>query len=671
MPLFPRRENPLEARDHLVDSNLLEPESPDDTPVDRAVKLVYKFKRESERSAVRKKAEDYWEQADRLIDGDHWKGLSREDWQAKLTINKIYGVHEKSISLMVEGIPELEIAARDAASVELSEILDNYFRYEWDTNNWALTIAMVLDKAVAHRIGWVKVYWDAHGDAGRGRVKLEPVSNYDLFIHDGAVIRDGKVMSKYMVHKFDMSRNEILSKYNVDVEGRESIGYGSRRGNPDANFSLQYQNELGMGETTHIGSMGYFNESRRSPNVAPRKDTYEVLECWYMDDSRVETAEYDPRGLRVPSLLYPHGRIVTVGNQRLLYDGPNPFRFTPFVPFATKLDMERMFGPSVINQIASPQDELNKRRSQIADHATLCSNPVGLVTAASGLDPDVVRTQPGAVHMSYDLDGFKWIDPPSLAPEVINGAALADDDIDDISGMHEIHRGEEPNNLRSGTAVQKVREEGRTRPNLWGMFADGGFRTVTHHVISLFLDFVPDSRQFQFLNSRSMEMEYGLFNPQEMVIPNRRNIIAELQQQIMQLEADLRSFPPQDPRFVEFFQGTQAAIANLQQEIFVVESLPASELVSYDVRVSTGTRALTQAGKAALATQYYELGTVTGYTMMQSARFPNYHKAWQLKQEENRRAAEAAEQAAQNEHNRQIELIQAQAQVRASASSNS
>ena len=658
MSLFPRDTDNLDYRGSLVDQNIIEPMDPDDTPVQESVKFVERFKRESEQSDIRQAAVTLWEQADNMIEGKHWSGANtskrRNNWKAKLTINRIFGVQEKAVSLLVEMLPEMEILPRDPASVVPAEMMDNFFRHEWDRRSWGTTLAMIADKANAQRTAFIKTYWDAHGDGGRGTVRLEPMSNYRLFFHSGTLIRDGKVRTKGVVHSFDMTRNEVISKYGVDPEGSINQMQGRREPINGASpaLNLMTKNEMGVGETTYIGGSTPFNDAQDSPNVQKQKDTYEVLECWYMDDARVETPEFDGSTRPITPLLYPHGRVITTCNRRLLFDGPNPLRFFPFVALSTKMDLDRIFGPSMINQITEPQQDLNKRRSQFADHAALTANPMGLASGGSGLDADKMKANPGEIHMTFDMDGFKWIAPPELGREVSESVAMDIQDIEHISGMEELLQGQEPNRIESGIGIEKVQNAARTRSNLRSMFFDAGLRACAENVISMFLDFVKQPRQFRFLNIRALEQQFGMFDPQTMVLPHRQSRKAELEQQVFQIQSDMMMSEPAP----DLIASANARIQSLREEIEAVDRLPASDLVSFDIRIMSGTRSLTQSAKTALTFQAFESQAISRYTLLKELKYPDYQNAYLLKMQEEQQAAESQAQAEQMAFEREVEL---------------
>ena len=69
-----------------------------------------------------------------------------------------------------------------------------YVSHEWERNNWLSVFGIALKQMVSHSTSFLKIFWDIHGDGGRGTVKVEAVSNYDLFNDEGAMIRDGKLV---------------------------------------------------------------------------------------------------------------------------------------------------------------------------------------------------------------------------------------------------------------------------------------------------------------------------------------------------------------------------------------------------------------------------------------------------------------------------------------------
>ncbi len=221
----------------LVSQGRLQARNPDNTPPAERAALVKKFLRESENSECRQEALRYWEEADRLTKGYHWSDMvtGSADYQLDFhfVANLIYSIKEKLVSLLVEGIPELEFLERQPNQTDFAVQMDNFFRHEWERHNWMAALVIALDEAIKHRTGWLKVFWDVRADGGRGAVRVEPVSNYDLFLHEGAMIRDGQLQSKYIIHRMDKTRNEIVAQWKVDPTGEFQRHLGMETGRQD------------------------------------------------------------------------------------------------------------------------------------------------------------------------------------------------------------------------------------------------------------------------------------------------------------------------------------------------------------------------------------------------------------------------------------------------------
>ena len=639
-------------------------EQPDDTPdsEDERVELVMRFKKESEESDIRKRALRWWKEADRMVSGEHWPDDGDAlEYQTLHVINKIYPKREKLASLLVERVGETEVLPRNSHDQMIAENVDNFFKYEFERNNWAFTLASACKKAIDHSVSWLKVFWDVHGDGGKGAVKLESVSNYDLFLHDGAMIKEGALHTKVAIHVFEKTRVEIMSIYGVDVEGEfdqmmSSGGGDLNQGIPNTGGmpQLARQNELGIGQTRPIGAGQSFKITKDSPNRQPRKKTYEVLECWYMDDTRVEGPEYDAIGAGgVPPLEYPHGRVITVANGVVLFDEPNPLGFFPFVPLAVTADPECIYVPSAINQAAGPQQQLNKSRSQITDHADLCANPIKVVSKYSQIQQDTATNAPGSVFMSYDDRtsdmGVRWLVPPPLGTEVFNSAGMSEQDIDEITGVHEVNSGQAPQNARSGVAIERLQMEGMSRTNMGSMFFDQGIKTLVRNVITCYLDYVTDDRQFRFTDPTTMEVQFGTFEPELMVLPKKTSAIQAVEQQIEQFQMQL-TYAVQNnlPEAAELEPYIMMEIEKLQSEIQSIQELPTHELISFDIRVSTGTRSLTRSALASLAIELFQVGAITNFGLLKMLDFPGWQGLLRMQQEEQAMGAES-EQAAQDE----------------------
>lgn len=671
----------LDTRQYLASLGDTERDNPDDTPLDEAVQLIKRFKRDSEESSLRTKAMRWWRKCDRFVEGDQWplEDNRTEPWQARLTINKLHKIREKWLSLLMKNIPKVEFLPRDPAHVFAADALDGYFEHEWDRNKWTTVVGVAMKQAITHGIGWIKVTWDAHGDGGRGNVMLQAVSNYDLFLDEHATIRNGKLFCKYAIHQFDLTRNKILSIYEEDpggtVPSTAEVITARENGKPPMSRFERYVDGLRTGQSTHGSSgAGSVDRPEGHPDRADKKNTdnYLVNECLYFDDSRVEGPEVDDSDMPIPPLAYPNGRIMTETNGKLLYDKPNALGFNMYVPFSLSPDVERIYNPSIIYHCISPQEELNKRRSQIADHAALTGNPILVIRQTANVDQNFVP-HPGAVVVSADGlsddAGISYLQAPQMSPEVVQSSVMSEQSIEEISGHAELQRGSLPNDLESGVGVDLVQQSAETVPQMYTMFLDDNVRTLCENISSCFLDFTAAERKYRFLDTRALKTTYQSFDPNEWLLPSRNEAVMMVEQEIGVFleQLALAQMQMNAEEYAIFEQRVQQEIAIREQEMEQIWNLPASDLISFDVQIKVGTRDISKVQQQSLSLQLHEQDAITTPRMMRDLEYHDWMLAWEEKQMELQQRAEAEQAALQeqvalertideDEHEQEIEI---------------
>ena len=632
----------------LVAQGRLQAQNPDNTPAAERAALVRKFHEKSQNSKKRQEALKYWQEADRLVKGMHWtEVLQKTDYRLnyQFVINKVYSIKEKIVSLLVEGLPEIEFLERHQNHTEIAGGIDNYFRHEWERNNWYYTLVLAIDEAVKHRVGFIKCYWDVHEDGGRGSVVLEAVSNYDLFVDERAIIKDGKLIAKSIVHRMDKSRGEIISQYKVDPTGEFQASQGmSRPKSKERPFLDAVRNEA------HQQRGGSDTESR-PPNYQEMEENFILRECHYRDDSLKKMPGINDTSTQ--ALRFPNGRVITECNGHVLWDSENVAGFCMFIPVTVEPDIKEIYGPSIINQLSGMQMAVNKSYSQIFEHTERCSNPTRKISAgAMNLNQDTDLSRPGATVIVLDdsEQGFDYVEAPRLGPEVTQVFTFSMESMEDTSGVYEVSQGEATPQARSGIAIDKLQTAARTRSNLRMSFLDQSLKEIARCIASLFLDFVSEDRQFRFLDEETQVELHGVFNAAALVFPSRLERAQEIQQQIDREKQKIYVASQQlaPDQLAEFENYQLDRIAELDRMIDQVFAMPAHDLVSLDVRIQTGTRSMTRALRQSNAMILYELDVIGDATLLKHMEFPNAHKVLQEKARE-REAMAKAQEAAQAE----------------------
>lgn len=643
----------------LTEQGLMPAQNPDNTPASERVALVDKFLSDAQRSNSRQAAERYWREADRLVDGMHWSAdgaMTKYRLEFQFVANVIYSIKEKLVSMLIEGVPELEYLERSPNHIDIATQLDNFFQHEFERKNWMAALIIALDEAVKHRVGWLKVFWDPRDDGGRGAIRVEPVSNYDLFISEGAMIRDGVLEAKSVIHRMEMTRNKIIGQWKVDPSGeyQQHVNVGRRD---------QSRPFLDMVRQEAESSRGSMNSAEsRSPRYHERKDVEQVYECHYFDDSLVKTQGIDET--EDPQLQYPTGRILVTCNGHLLADVKNPSGFCSFVPFVIDPSIDSIYGPSVINQLAGMQMALNKCISQMIEHTERCSNPIMRISSLTqGLNSDSNLGKPGSKVITMEHEGgVDWIAPPSLGIEVKDLIPMMVEFMEIISGVHEVSQGQTSSEARSGIAIQHLQAAAATRTSLKSINYDQGYKTFARNIASLMIDFENKDRQYRFIDEDLMMEQHGTFNAETLVTPTRQEAIAEIYAQMDQLKMQFMNIQryrsgEEAQMLMEYYAAEYQA---LQRKVYEIQAMPAHDLVSFDVRIQTGTRGMTQAARSSQGMILHELDIITDASLLKILKVPNAWKMLKLKADENKAIAEAQAQRAQEEIALQRQTIDAE-----------
>ena len=650
----------LTPQDYLVSQGKMKAQNPDNTTPAERTALVQRFYKESQNSQARQDAEKYWREADRFVKGMHWsesEGMGGYHQEFQFVINKIYSIKEKLVSLLIENLPEVEFLERQQNETEIATAIDNFYRHEWERNNWMYTLGLVLEEAIKHRTGFVKVYWDNNADGGRGAVRLEAISNYNLFLHEDAMIRDGQLASKYIIHRMDKTKNEIVGQWKVDPSGQFQKDMGLQKPNSNKKKPMLDM----MREESSIMRGGSASTSR-PPDHKEKKESFEVLECHYQDDSLIKSAGINES--ESARLQYPSGRVLTECNGHVLYDKPNIAGFCMFVPLTTEPSIDSIYGPSILNQLSGIQMALNKGYSQVVEHTERCSNPILRITSSTiGLNQDSDLGKPGSrvIVLNDQQEGISYVQAASLGKEVMEVIVMSSDSLEDVSGVYEVSQGDTSPQARSGIAIERLQAAALTRSNLRSVYLDQGLKTLARNICSLFLDFVSQDRQFRFFDEETQQEAYGTFNAEAMILPKRRDRIMQIKQQIgmerTKVFQALRLAPPE--RAAEIEQYQMQVMQMLEQEIIQVMTMPAHDLVSFDVRIQTGSRSMTKSQKHSNAIMLFELGVFTEADLLKALEIPNARKILGHKAEEHQAQAEAQAEANQEMiaiENRRLEM---------------
>jgi hypothetical protein len=245
-----------------------------------------------------------------------------------------------------------------------------------------------------------------------GDIHVELKTPFEIYV-DPLATEDGLESARWVIEKAVRSPSYLKERYKVDIE-------------PDADAPQ------GITESRTASTGG--------------REGVNVYEYW----SRPSPEE--PRGKHV----------VWVKGQTLLNED-NPYDDLPYVMFRGIPVPGRFWPDSVVSQLISPQTELNKIISSIAENAQRIGNPAILKsrqanvewTGAIGEEILFDDTMPNSVP--------QFLQVPEIPGYVRERIERIETSMREISGQHEVTHGQVPTGVTAASAINLLQEQDDTR----------------------------------------------------------------------------------------------------------------------------------------------------------------------------------------------------------------
>jgi len=228
-----------------------------------------------------------------------------------------------------------------------------------------------------------------------------------------------------------------------------------------------------------------------------------------------ELPEYGYEKVENKYRKYPYGRWLACCEDVLLRDDPWPYEHgrSPYVRFF------RYHIPTTgdflgdIDQIKPMNKQLNKREAQVTDILSLTANPPMIVNVNSGIEVDSLTNEPGLVIPTYSdvRAAASWLQPPNIPSALFEDIAMTRQNIDDISGVHDVTRGKRPAGLTSGVAIETLQEAAQTRLRLAARNLEWSLQEATRLIISIMWQFYAEPRTIRNKTTDGIKFEQADF----------------------------------------------------------------------------------------------------------------------------------------------------------------
>lgn len=232
--------------------------------------------------------------------------------------------------------------------------------------------------------------------------------------------------------------------------------------------------------TQEIMEVQYVNSKGTDRNAVP--DGCLIIEAWVKPGN----VKFLPQGGLVTIV---DDVIVQASLEGIPYKhGEYPFSHIVSVPSGS------FYGTSSVDDLVSLQREFNRNRSQQMEAQNLTSKP-GFFYYQGSIDPNKYTTAPGQlIGMKPGSQPPTPIPLPQLPTYVTQKPEEILRDMEDISGQHQVSKGNTPSGVTAATAIQFLQEQDNSYMATTFQSVEETFKKIASQTIQLFIQYVDSNR---------------------------------------------------------------------------------------------------------------------------------------------------------------------------------
>lgn len=508
-------------------------------PLDeRKVSWIYSMRDRAYKASAYKF--DRWDKNVKLYRGEHWDESDMPDYKAKITDNRIFANIESALPIIVDNRPKSQIEAKARSDVAAAEWLQKIYDQRWEELNLDLTVAMTVQETLVAGETYWKIFWNPALKDGDGDVDVVAVDprrvwpdpdcrdpllrdcRYVVYEAYESLI-DLKLRYPDKANKLEERYNNILDSFDstkpsvgemITTKGDEAHDSGDT---PDGTTYTSIKRMYTGSEKLRVTEIWVDDKTVETiyPEYIIVADTLESMPLTEVNKQTLieqgmeedkdfivvtgkELPDYGYPEEKVVRRKYPNGRILACCDDILLYDKPFGYEHgrCPYVRFFRyRVPFTNDFLGEA-DQIKPLNYELNKRKAQTVDIMNLTANPPMVVNVSSGVNTDKITNEPGLiipVHMDTRA-AIQWLQPPNIPAALFEQIAMVAHDIDEVSGIHDVTKGQRPVGVTSGVAIDTLQEAAQTRLRLAARYLEWSLKAATEIMISIIWQYYREER---------------------------------------------------------------------------------------------------------------------------------------------------------------------------------
>lgn len=372
-----------------------------------------------------------------------------------------------------------------------TEVLNGLFSYYWDLDQW--TNKKVMSVRQMFKIGTTieYYYWDIDHPA----MKLIPVR--DFYCDPTATILNYQDAS-YMGYRFLADKKTLADEKIIDID-ENSKTYGQLIPKYKNLDKLDTNYEVGdptdkQEKDTHMGT---------TLDKNAQENQIEVLCHWTKD------------------------KVVYVGNrQEIIYESTNYFKerqqflgwqnptgMYPFIIDVNLPDESLLYGKSVLESIAKPQELLNDLTNQNVDAVSWALDPVMELDPMYASYMDKIKNVTGAVY-PFKPGSFSAVNKPQIPSNAFNERTNIKNEIRETTAVDEILKGVQTPSRTTATEIKaQVASAGRRFDLVVAQLENGGYYQMAKLVFQMVRMYVTAPTMYRVIGKDGVD--WKTFDPEQ------------------------------------------------------------------------------------------------------------------------------------------------------------
>lgn len=372
-------------------------------------------------------------------DNTLYENIEKPSYKTNHVSNFIYSSIESMRPILFDNDPRFESVPVTADAMPYSQDINTALDWEWYRTN--MTEMLFANSIYTFTLGTsvIMLTYSYDTPSEDGDVKPIPVSPLNIYPDPLATSVDD---AEYIIYANYFHVNQLKDKY------------------PDKAEFLQGAN------ITYSELVNDRDDNARVNNQVL------VLETWCRDYTTIDVEEVDEYGesVKKKKRKYPKGRVIVSAPELglILEDKQNPYNTGRF-PFFLFKDIDvpfQFWGEGEAKWLLSPQKQINDLYNQVIDNAKATANMQWIIDKNAGIPKGQLTNRPGLIIRKNPGSDVHRESPPSMPMYVQQMIETLKTDVEVVSGVHDVTRGETPSGIQSAAAIQALQEAAQTRIRL-------------------------------------------------------------------------------------------------------------------------------------------------------------------------------------------------------------